>query len=182
MSAIVGFSPSMQWSLPNGQLTPDAQRLLQLIIASNNGEGAGVTVDGTQTLSNKEIDGNSNTLTNIDTDSLETRTGDDEGVVTGTAGRPGFLGQWDENGDLVEGPETVLVVTSTVADETYVRSDGTIAAAGPIRMASYTVATVPTAGDYTQGLIYVSDESGGATPAFSDGTNWRRVADRAIIS
>lgn len=32
------------------------------------------------------------------------------------------------------------------------------------------------------GLIYVRDDVGGATPAFSDGTNWRRVADRAIIS
>ena len=31
-------------------------------------------------------------------------------------------------------------------------------------------------------MIYVSDEAGGAVPAFSDGTNWRRVTDRAIIS
>lgn len=31
-------------------------------------------------------------------------------------------------------------------------------------------------------MIYVTDETGGATPAFSDGTNWRRVADRAIVS
>ena len=30
--------------------------------------------------------------------------------------------------------------------------------------------------------VYVSDESGGATLAFSDGTNWRRVQDRAIVS
>jgi hypothetical protein len=32
------------------------------------------------------------------------------------------------------------------------------------------------------GLIYVTDETGGAMPAFSDGTNWRRVTDRAIVS
>lgn len=31
-------------------------------------------------------------------------------------------------------------------------------------------------------LIYISDESGGAVTAFSDGTNWRRVTDRATIS
>jgi len=31
-------------------------------------------------------------------------------------------------------------------------------------------------------LVYVSDESGGAVLAFSDGTNWRRVTDRAIVS
>ena len=45
---------------------------------------------------------------------------------------------------------------------------------------SYTVATVPTA--VAGGVIYVSDETGGATMAFSDGTNWRRMSDRAIVS
>jgi hypothetical protein len=47
---------------------------------------------------------------------------------------------------------------------------------------TYTVATVPNASEWTQGLIYVSDETGGAIPAFSDGTNWRRVTDRNIVS
>lgn len=51
-----------------------------------------------------------------------------------------------------------------------------------IQMPSYTVATVPDAGAFVRGMIYVSDETGGAVPAFSDGTNWRRVTDRAIIS
>jgi hypothetical protein len=31
-------------------------------------------------------------------------------------------------------------------------------------------------------MVYCSNESGGAVPAFSDGTNWRRVTDRAIVS
>ncbi|MFC3119934.1 hypothetical protein ACFOHS_22780 [Jhaorihella thermophila] len=31
-------------------------------------------------------------------------------------------------------------------------------------------------------LIYVSDESGGPVIAFSDGTNWRRMTDRAVVS
>lgn len=51
-----------------------------------------------------------------------------------------------------------------------------------LQLPSYTVATVPSAVTYARGLIYVSDETGGAVPAFSDGTNWRRVTDRAIIS
>ena len=46
---------------------------------------------------------------------------------------------------------------------------------------SYTVTTLPSAGVAAQ-LIYVSNESGGAVLAFSDGTNWRRVTDRAIVS
>jgi hypothetical protein len=47
---------------------------------------------------------------------------------------------------------------------------------------SYTVATVPAAASNARRIIYVSDESGGAVPAFSDGTNWRRMTDRAVIS
>lgn len=48
---------------------------------------------------------------------------------------------------------------------------------------SYTVSeagsiTGMNAGD----MIFVSDETGGATMAFYDGTNWRRVQDRAVIS
>lgn len=49
-------------------------------------------------------------------------------------------------------------------------------------MTEYTVATVPDAAELPRQWIYVSDEAGGAVPAFSDGTNWRRVTDRAIIS
>lgn len=54
---------------------------------------------------------------------------------------------------------------------------------GAVKPASYTVGTVPSASTNGAGsIIYVSNETGGATPAFSDGTNWRRVADRAVIS
>jgi hypothetical protein len=49
--------------------------------------------------------------------------------------------------------------------------------------ALHTVATLPSNMDNPIGkMIYVSDESGGATLAFNDGTNWRRITDRAIVS
>jgi hypothetical protein len=42
---------------------------------------------------------------------------------------------------------------------------------------------VPLASNNDQVLIFVSNEVGGATVAFSDGAgNWRRVQDRAIIA
>lgn len=48
---------------------------------------------------------------------------------------------------------------------------------------SYTVAGVPDAAQSGAGaMIYVTDETGGAVPAFSDGTNWLRVTDRMVIS
>ena len=50
-----------------------------------------------------------------------------------------------------------------------------------IPLESYTVAGVPPVSEGI-GVIFVSDESAGATMAFSDGTNWRRTSDRAIIS
>lgn len=52
---------------------------------------------------------------------------------------------------------------------------------GRVNLLSYTVATVPSAGE-GYGLILVTDEVGGAVPAFSDLTDWRRTTDRAIIS
>jgi hypothetical protein len=49
-----------------------------------------------------------------------------------------------------------------------------------VRTRSYTVATLPTG--VTTGLIYVSDETGGATLAFYNGSNWVRVQDLATVS
>lgn len=46
-----------------------------------------------------------------------------------------------------------------------------------------TVAALPTGRGLVPGAtLYVSNESGGACLAFCDGTNWRRVTDRAIVS
>ncbi len=54
---------------------------------------------------------------------------------------------------------------------------------GPVRTGSYTITTLPGAATVGEGaMIYVSDESGGAVMAFSDGTNWRRMTDRAVVS
>lgn len=54
---------------------------------------------------------------------------------------------------------------------------------GPVRLGQFTVATVPDASVIGAGvLIFVSNESGGAVIAFSDGTDWRRLTDRAVIS
>lgn len=52
-----------------------------------------------------------------------------------------------------------------------------------LALRSYTVAGLPSAVTAGAGrMIYVSNEAGGAVPAFSDGTNWRRVTDRVIVS
>ena len=60
--------------------------------------------------------------------------------------------------------------------------DGTEGMQEPLVLKEYTVATLPTASLWEGGIIYVSDEAGGATIAFSDGTNFRRAQDRVIVS
>ena len=52
---------------------------------------------------------------------------------------------------------------------------------GGLQAPVYTVATLPSAAPAGR-IIYVSNETGGAVLAFSDGTDWRRVTDRAIVS
>ena len=51
------------------------------------------------------------------------------------------------------------------------------------RVASHAVSALPSASASGAGsLIFVNDEAGGPTLAFSDGTDWRRVQDRAVVS
>lgn len=55
---------------------------------------------------------------------------------------------------------------------------------GAVRVGRYVKAALPLAGGVANAgaLIYIWDDVAGAVLAFSDGTNWRRVTDRAIIS
>lgn len=57
-----------------------------------------------QTLTNKSIDADNNTLSNIETDNAKSSalTGSDTQFVTGTAGTSGNLVEWDANGDAVD--------------------------------------------------------------------------------
>lgn len=83
--------------------------------------------------------------------------------------------------------QLVNTLTSELRDHalrlnTALMGDGSEAASAPIVFKSYVKAALPSASKYINGLIIVSDDVGGLTPAFSDGTNWRRTADRNIIA
>lgn len=52
----------------------------------------------------------------------------------------------------------------------------------PVFLPVFTAVDLPLSGTNSNRLIYISDESGGAVPAFSDGVNWRRCTDRAVVS
>lgn len=53
---------------------------------------------------------------------------------------------------------------------------------GPVRVKAYPAAALPDAAAGEGQIIFVRDESGGPVLAFSDGTVWRRVTDRAVVS
>lgn len=53
---------------------------------------------------------------------------------------------------------------------------------GPVKVKSYAKTALPAASAGAGQIVYVSDETGGAVLAFSDGTDWRRVTDRAVVS
>ncbi|KRE12005.1 hypothetical protein ASE63_20000 [Bosea sp. Root381] len=53
---------------------------------------------------------------------------------------------------------------------------------GPVRVKGYTVAGLPAASVGAGQIVFVSDETGGAVLAYSDGAQWRRVTDRAVVS
>jgi hypothetical protein len=61
-----------------------------------------------------------------------------------------------------------LVIAGVIAPDSFI-------------LPSFTINTLPTADPAGQ-MLFVTDETGGSVPAFSDGTNWRRVTDRQIVS
>jgi hypothetical protein len=81
-----------------------------------------------------------------------------------------------------------LLVNGSVQVDNSVNVDGNCSLNADVTIGTllglplYQVGTVPAAGGNTGAFIFVTDETGGSIPAFSDGVNWRRVTDRAIIS
>ena len=75
------------------------------------------------------------------------------------------------------------ITQSAGTDETFDYGAVTGDDRDPVRHDSYTVTEANNLSGLQAGdMIFVSNESGGATMAFYDGTNWRRVQDRAVIS
>lgn len=73
-------------------------------------------------------------------------------------------------------------VADTLTDAIEIDENGRLVAlAAPIYFKSYVKAALPSAA-VAGGMIYVTDDVGGAVPAFSNGANWLRVTDRAVIA
>jgi hypothetical protein len=79
---------------------------------------------------------------------------------------------------LVDPPEPV---SGTGSLDTFAQGIADAFSSTPHELPVTTVAGLPSASPAGR-MVYVSDASGGAVPAFSDGSVWRRVDTRAIVT
>jgi len=109
---------------------------------------------------------------------------------TGAAGQAAVVNAGETALEFADLTTTFLALTDTPS--TYTGQGGKIVAvnAGATALEfiataapAYTVAGLPSAATSGAGAIaFVSNETGGAVLAFSDGTDWRRSTDRAVVS
>jgi hypothetical protein len=106
------------------------------------------------------------------------------GATGAWAGRDGQVAMWRDGAWGFSQPRPgwlAWVAAESVVLVHGATSWGRLDHAAPLRLVSATVAALPSPAP-AGAMIYVIDESGGAVPAFSDGTAWRRVTDRAVVS
>ncbi|MCH2076158.1 MAG: DUF2793 domain-containing protein [Rhodobacteraceae bacterium] len=117
-----------------------------------------------------------NKVAPVDTASLLFQTGFSGRAEMGTAGSDDFFIKVSADGTAWN---EAISIDALSGDVTMLG----LSVSGPARLGNFTVTTLPSASGAGAGaIIYVSDESGGAVTAFSDGSAWRRTTDRAIVS
>jgi hypothetical protein len=75
-----------------------------------------------------------------------------------------------------------LNVSGTIYSTAGITTSGSVVSGGPIIFPNYSASVLPDASTSQGGMIFVSDEIDGPTMAFSDGVNWLRVRDNAVIT
>ena len=158
-------------------------------------KGDGSQLTNINSFSNVFVNGQSPVLADSLTDTLTIVAGSGISITTDAANDSITLstvstaGAFSATADFgaITDTATLTEDQGLVTDAVTVSCDlGTISTSGvftpdQLVLPTYTVTTLPSASTPAQ-LVYVSDESGGAVVAFSDGTNWRRVTDRVIVS
>jgi hypothetical protein len=165
-----------------------------LAITGNiTGNGAGLT--GINAFSNITVTGGNSAVADSISDTLTLSAGSGIAIVVDSATDTITIAASGGSEVFVDGADFGTVtepvtqsddlglVTAAVDAESDL---GTIVTSGLIYpdqfvLPSFTTTTLPSA-SVAGAMIYVSNESGGAVPAFADGTNWRRVTDRAIVT
>lgn len=133
------------------------------IVAGRGGSGTGAGGDG----------GNGGLM--------EVFGGDAGGAAGGTPGTAGKLVM--DAGLALSGTEAAVDIGAAAASGVNLgRSGRAVPMVGIPTLPTFVVAGLPSVSTFVRGMIWVSDETGGAQPAFSNGTNWLRFSDGAIVS
>lgn len=162
---------------------------------TGNVQGNGAGLSGINVFSNITVTGGNSAVADSIADTLTLIAGDGITIVVDSATDTITFGVQSGSEIFVDGadfgtveePVTVSDDLGLVTDAVTEEADlGTLVTSGLIYpdqfvLPSYTVSTLPAATPAGQ-MAYVTNESGGAVPAFADGTNWRRVTDRAIVT
>jgi len=164
-------------------------------ISGGNILGNGAGLSGINVFSNVTVTGGNSAVADSIADTLTLTAGTGISIVidpatdTITIGTQGGSELFVDGADFGAVTEPVTVsedlglITAPVDSEADL---GTLVTSGLIYpdqlvLPSYTANTLPSAA-IAGAMIYVTNETGGPVPAFADGTNWRRVTDRAIVT
>jgi hypothetical protein len=166
-------------------------------ISGGNILGNGRNLNGINTFSTISVSGQSNVVADAINDTLTLAAGSGIAITTSAANDVVTISTvatdsiFATGGDMGTVNETVTVsedlgsITSaaTVDYDLGTLTTGGILTPSFLLLPSKTVLELSSLTPSPAGqFVYCSNESGGAVPAFSDGTNWRRVTDRAIVS
>jgi hypothetical protein len=150
---------------------------------------------GINTFSNVTVTGGNSAVADGIADTLTLTAGTGISIVVDPATDTITIGTQSGSEIFVDGadfgtvtePVTLSDDLGLVTDAVTTEADlGTLVTSGLIYpdqfvLPSYTTTTLPSAA-VAGAMIYVTNETGGPVPAFADGTNWRRVTDRAIVT
>jgi hypothetical protein len=167
-------------------------------VTGNNFFGNGSTLSNINAFGTIVVAGQSNVVANSSSGTLTLVGGTGVTVSTNAATDTITITAQDQNSgaDIFQTGGSMGLITEAVTSQgdlglvSQVASSlinmGTIVISGLIyptefKLPSYTVAGLPSASALGL-MIFVTNAAGGSVPAFSDGTNWRSVTDRSIIT
>lgn len=186
---LVKFKKNLNFTTSNNlaelQMTGRINLTISDADAMSNSNRTTINMDGTTTTSHNMLTGlldfGSSSITN---GAQVTFTADATNDAGGGASTPDRIGQMLFKYGATETDNTIEMRTQEHDGTTQSRlilqgqkAEVTV----PFQLPSYTVANLPTTVSGGT-LAYCSNETGGAVPVFYDGTNWRRVTDRAVAA
>jgi hypothetical protein len=199
--SISGTSNVVVWSTDgeyvSGVISATGNITTSSNISGGNILGNGRNLTGINTFSTISVSGQSDVVADSITDTLTLAAGTGIAITTDAGNDIVTISSvatdsiFATGGDMGTVTEAVTVsedlgtVTSAATVEYDLGTESTSGIVTPslLLLPSYTVSQLGSLSANPAGqFVYCSNESGGAVPAFSDGTNWRRVTDRAIVS